>query len=179
MNCPSCGRPQQAGAEVCSSCGASLKGESARIPGQLGQVVSSGQTMTVKDLAGRLGVSSSTITVNDGVGIVGGALLFVSYFLTSVSSGGQSASLVSYGGFWGAVVPIVAALMAIALVIPKLRPWHGLFAGLAAFATGIAVGTRTIVPDAGYAVGWWMALIGGILLVYSWAMHGRVAAGHR
>ena len=131
--------------------------------------------MTVKDLAGRLGVSGSTVTVNDGVGILGGVLLFISYFVNSVSSGGQGASLVSYGGFWGAVVPVVAALMAAALVVPRLRQWHGLFAGLSAFATGIAVGTRTLIPDAGYAVGWWMALIGGVMLVYSWAMHGRAA----
>ena len=143
---------------------------------EIGRVVATGQNTTVRDLAGRLGVSANTVTVNDFVGLVGGLLLFISYFVSSVSGGGQSASLSSDGGFWGAIVPILAAVVAAALVIPVARRLHAMWAALAAFATGIAIGSRALLGGAGYGVGWYLAAIGGAALVYGWTTHGRTGS---
>lgn len=123
--------------------------------------------MTARDLGRKLGLSSAAISANDLVGAFGGVLAFIGFFLPMLSDGVQSESLASAGGFYGALVPIFAALCAIALLVPVARRFAPVWLSLAGIMLGLAVGSRDFLPF-GYEVGWWLCLIGGIALCYGW-----------
>jgi hypothetical protein len=138
--------------------------------------------MTADQLPARLGISASAVSVNDLVAALGGLLAFIGYFVAfvTVSFGSGSfglsgsASLASSGGFFGALVPIFAAVSAIAIVIPAARRFGLVFLVLASLVLGIGLGSRAVLGDPyGYGVGWWLVLIGGLLLTYGWIMRLR------
>ena len=135
--------------------------------GRLGAALQMGHGMTASQVASRLQLSAHAITVNDMVGAFGALLIFIGYFVPIVDVNGQGASLASHGGFWAALVPIFAPVSGAALLVPPARRLAGLWLALAASATGIALGSRNVLPF-GYAAGWWLCFFGGIGLCYAW-----------
>jgi hypothetical protein len=140
-------------------------------PGYMGAAVSRGQNMNAQQLMARLQMSSTAVTVNDLIGVAGGLLVFIGFFLAAITAGGQDYSYSSHGGFWGCLVPVLGGISAIALLVPPARRFAGIFLALGAGAWGVGVGVRVLnVGSLGYGAGWWMIFIGGIALCYGWVV---------
>lgn len=172
MKCPNCGNELPADLSPCPVCDPWSAGVT---PGTAAQ--SAGTSMTAQQVAQRLGLSATAVDVHDLIGALGGLLLFISFFLSSTSGTGFSASLASDGGFFGALLPIFAGVSTIALFVPKVRtPYGAVWLALSAVALGIGLGAPSFtngVANAsggslGYDVGFFLALIGGLALCYGW-----------
>ncbi len=184
---PACLSPQPDAAQFCGSCGTKMgqhvsqsAGQEARFTTRVGQTMASGQGVNVRELADRAGISVSAISANDFVGIIGGALVFISFFVASVTSTTGSASLSSDGGFIGALVPIFAGLTTIALAVPGARRFAPIWLSVAGVGVGIGIGSRAFLSDlsgfgVSYGAGWFLCLIGGVLLLYGWIMRVGMA----
>ncbi|MGH9079800.1 MAG: hypothetical protein ACRDYE_06960 [Acidimicrobiales bacterium] len=142
---------------------------------RVGQAMATGQNLNIRDLADRAGLSANAISANDLVGALGGALVFISFFVATATSPDGSASLSSDGGFIGALVPIFAGVATIALVVPNVSRFAPIWLALSGVAMGIGVGARAFLSElstlgVSYGAGWFLCLIGGLLLLYGWIM---------
>lgn len=111
-----------------------------------------------------------------GVGIVAGAVGFVGFFLDFFNH--SNTALYQASSSWFDLIPAFIGAATLALLLPRY-----LFAlsGLSLGAMGIAFGIRGTVaglaglaprlsPDISYGVGFWMIVLGAVVLMLAWAV---------
>jgi hypothetical protein len=170
MTCPNCGNELPVDLSPCPVCDPWSAGAATSAH------QSTSQSMTAQQFAQRLGISAAAVDIHDLIGAVGGLLLFISFFLSNTSAQGFGASLSDYGGFWGALLPIFAGPATIALFVPRVRAYAGVWLLLSGVAFGIALGgppflggvLRAIGNSVGYDAGFFLAIFGGLGLCYGW-----------
>jgi hypothetical protein len=107
------------------------------------------------------------------VGLVGGVVAFVGFFLNFFSQGGTSLASTSSG--WFDLIPIFIGLSTMALFLPR---YGFAFSGLSLISLGVAFGLRGLIAGLarelhtssgfGYGTGFWMIAVGSGVLTLTW-----------